>query len=90
MGAITCQVRAAGDGSVIGLSPLEAVSLKTSATTPFRQHPPAKVRAFIDFCVEIAEGLEHAAPREVGDFGVGSGAVFEAQLSLPVSTWQIG
>jgi DNA-binding transcriptional LysR family regulator len=25
---------------------------------PSRNHPPAKVRAFIDFCVEIAEGLE--------------------------------
>jgi DNA-binding transcriptional LysR family regulator len=24
---------------------------------PSRKHPPAKVRAFIDFCVEIAEGL---------------------------------
>ena len=24
---------------------------------PSRKHPPAKVRAFIDFCIEIAEGL---------------------------------
>ena len=31
---------------------------------PSRRHPPAKVRAFIDFCVEIAEGLERVAPRE--------------------------
>jgi DNA-binding transcriptional LysR family regulator len=31
---------------------------------PSRKHPPAKVRAFIDFCVEIAEGLERGAPRE--------------------------
>jgi DNA-binding transcriptional LysR family regulator len=31
---------------------------------PSRKHPPAKVRAFIDFCVEIAEGLEGGAPRE--------------------------
>jgi DNA-binding transcriptional LysR family regulator len=31
---------------------------------PSRKHPPAKVRAFIDFCVEIAEGLDQGAPRE--------------------------
>jgi DNA-binding transcriptional LysR family regulator len=31
---------------------------------PSRKHPPAKVRAFIDFCVEIVEGLERGAPRE--------------------------
>jgi DNA-binding transcriptional LysR family regulator len=30
---------------------------------PSRKHPPAKVRAFIDFCVEIAEGLEGGPPR---------------------------
>ncbi len=24
---------------------------------PSRKHPPAKVRAFIDFCIEIAKGL---------------------------------
>jgi DNA-binding transcriptional LysR family regulator len=30
---------------------------------PSRKHPPAKVRAFIDFCVEMAEGLERGAPR---------------------------
>jgi hypothetical protein len=51
MGAITCQVRAAGDGSVIGLSSSEAVSLKTSATTPFRHSGRKKV------CVHsLAEG----------------------------------
>ena len=31
---------------------------------PSRKHPPAKVRAFIDFCAEIAAGLEHETPRE--------------------------
>jgi DNA-binding transcriptional LysR family regulator len=31
---------------------------------PSRKHPPAKVRAFVDFCVEIAEGLDRGAPRE--------------------------
>ncbi|MEX2692546.1 LysR family transcriptional regulator [Rhizobium mongolense] len=31
---------------------------------PSRKHPPAKVRAFIDFCAEIATGLERSAPRE--------------------------
>src|SRR5271170_29436 len=31
---------------------------------PSRRQPPAKVRAFIDFCAEIAEGLERGAPRE--------------------------
>ena len=31
---------------------------------PSRKHPPAKVRAFVDFCAEIAEGLERGAPRE--------------------------
>jgi DNA-binding transcriptional LysR family regulator len=30
---------------------------------PSRKHLPAKVRAFVDFCVEIAEGLERGAPR---------------------------
>ncbi|SCW41370.1 DNA-binding transcriptional regulator, LysR family [Rhizobium mongolense subsp. loessense] len=31
---------------------------------PSRKHPPAKVRAFIDFCAEIATELERSAPRE--------------------------
>lgn len=31
---------------------------------PSRKHPPAKVHGFIDFCVQIAEGLERGAPQE--------------------------
>jgi DNA-binding transcriptional LysR family regulator len=39
---------------------------------PSRKHPPAKVRAFIDFCVKIAEGLERSAPQHPQDSGRGA------------------
>ncbi|MCA1368703.1 LysR family transcriptional regulator [Bradyrhizobium sp. BRP14] len=51
-------------GSLIDLFPdWHGERFPLFAFHPSRKHPPAKVRAFIDFCAEIASGLEPSASR---------------------------
>ncbi|RVP95005.1 LysR family transcriptional regulator [Sinorhizobium meliloti] len=56
--------QALASGSLIDLFPdWHGERFPLFAFHPSRKHPPAKVRAFIDFCAEIASGLEPSASR---------------------------